>query len=497
MDPAEGRVREQLDRVLESSQFRDSLRLQKFLRFVVEATLAGDQERIKETTVGFEVFGRSGTADDSIVRSAARRLRARLEEYYQLSGENDPVRIVIPRGSYVPVFECRNPPPAPPVFLDPEPPLEQQQLPPVAAPLSSNFLPSNLRSTQSVLATVALLLAVCAAALLLFTHLKPERRANKEAEQLYLQGRYYWSKRTPESLNRAVDFFTQAIVKDPRSAEGYVGLADSYNLLSEYSSMPYRDAFARSIAAAQTAVALNGRSPEAHCSLAFASFYGGWNAAAAEHEFRTALRLNPDYVTAHHWFATFLMSVGREEEALEEIEQAQALQPAAPSILADEGLILTHSSGSSAKGQAMLEDLELSDPQFLSPHSYLAQIYFDEKRFGDYLAELKQVSASTGDLVMMRAVAEASTRLATGGPEEMLRGMLHVQEAMLGERARYFPVAQTCAMIGDREKALHYLDLAVQHHETPLVALGIDRAFSRLWNDSAFREVVRRVGVEP
>src|SRR6185312_14977298 len=106
-------------------------------------------------------------------------------------------------------------------------------------------------------------------------------------------------------------WFTQSIVKDPGYAPAYAGLADTYNLLSEYKVMPYRDAFARAISAAKKAVELDDSLANAHASLAFASFWGAWDGATAEREFKRALALNPNYVVAHHWYATFLMTLGR------------------------------------------------------------------------------------------------------------------------------------------------------------------------------------------
>ncbi len=99
---------------------------------------------------------------------------------------------------------------------------------------------------------------------------------NPEAKELYLKGRYYWNKRTPEALNTAIDYLTQAVVRDPNYAQAYVGLADSYNLLREFAAMPSDQAFTRAGAAAERAVALDDTSAEAHASLAFCLFWGDW-----------------------------------------------------------------------------------------------------------------------------------------------------------------------------------------------------------------------------
>jgi DNA-binding winged helix-turn-helix (wHTH) protein/Tfp pilus assembly protein PilF len=146
--------------------------------------------------------------------------------------------------------------------------------------------------------------------------------ANREAEDYYLQGRFYWNKRTPESLGQAVDSFTQAIVHDPTYSDAYVGLADCYNLLREYTMMPANEAYPRALAAAKKAVELNDRSSQAHASLAFVSFNGMWDSGMADEEFRRAIDLDPNNSNAHHWYATFLLSVRRLDESLNEIDRA-------------------------------------------------------------------------------------------------------------------------------------------------------------------------------
>src|SRR5262249_47635939 len=210
------------------------------------------------------------------------------------------------------------------------------------------------------------------------------RAANREAEDLYLQGRFYWNKRTPDGLSKALDYFTQAIVHDPGYAQAYVGLADCYNLMREYTLMPSTEAYPRALAAAKKAVELDDQSSEAHASLGFVSFFGMWDAAAGEREFRRAIELNPHNSIAHHWYATYLMTLGRYRESLAEIEQAQALDPNSPSILADKGPILWL-AGHREEAIARLKQLEAAEPSFISPHRYLRQIYFASGDYANYL----------------------------------------------------------------------------------------------------------------
>jgi len=122
-----------------------------------------------------------------------------------------------------------------------------------------------------------------------------------------------------------LEAFTQAIAHDRNYSDAYVGLADCYNLLREFSAMPGNEAYFKAFAAAKKAVELDQQSPEAHASLAFVTFWGMWDAADAEKEFRRAIELDPDDAKAHHWYATFLPALGRHGEALTEIELARKL----------------------------------------------------------------------------------------------------------------------------------------------------------------------------
>src|SRR6202451_2925936 len=237
-----------------------------------------------------------------------------------------------------------------------------------------------------------------------------------EAEQLYLKGIYYFNKRTPESLNQAVDYFTQAVVRDPQYAEPYVGMADSYNLLREYSVMPPSEAYPRAAAAAKRAIALNDSLSGAHSSLAFVDFYWSWDVPSAQSEFKRALELDPNSVRAHHWYATFLLHLGRFPESLEEIEKAQKLDPESKSILADKGLILFY-AGNTDQAVALLKQLEASEPDFLSPHTYLAIIYSSQGNWPQYLAESRKCATLLHDEHRLAVVAAGEKGFGRGGSD--------------------------------------------------------------------------------
>ena len=316
---------------------------------------------------------------------------------------------------------------------------------------------------------------------------------NAEAQELYLKGEYHWTKRTPEDLNKAVDFFTQSIVKDPSYAPAYVGLADCYNLLREFSVMPPEEAFPRALAAAQKAVELDDTSAGAHTSLAFATYYWNWDAVTAEREFKRALDLDPNFVQGHHWYATFLLTSGRFPEALDQIEQARKLDPSSTTIQADKGLIL-NTVGRPGEAIALLKQLASTDPSLATTHTYLADLDLDRKDYQEYSAELKIAAQLRHDEAGL-AIADAAKRgFAAGGPEGMRRAMLPVQKEMLTRGlVSSFDIATTCALLGEKEDALHYLQESYEKHEIRLLYLTRNPAFNALHNEPTYQEITERI----
>jgi DNA-binding winged helix-turn-helix (wHTH) protein/Tfp pilus assembly protein PilF len=319
-------------------------------------------------------------------------------------------------------------------------------------------------------------------------------RPSAEAEQFYLKGRFYWQKRTPDGLNRAVDYFTQAIVHDPHYAPAYVGLADSYNLLREYTLMPATEAYPRALAAAKKAVELDDRSSEAHASLAFALFYGTWDAASAEREFKRAIELKPDNAVAHHWYATYLSSVGRYADSLQEIERAQALDPTSKAVLADKGDLLLR-AGQRDAGVSLLKQLEAAEPDFISPHRYLAFAYFASGDCPDYLLEWKKEATLMKDTATLKLVESAEQGYASGGSKGMLENM-RSGETKLYKRGSFSPylLAETDSLLGKRQEAMQYLQTAYAQHDEHLVEMSADAAFLALHSDPDYRDLTAKLG---
>ncbi len=309
------------------------------------------------------------------------------------------------------------------------------------------------------------------------------------AVDLYLQGRYFWEKRDPVDLERAVDLYTQAIVRDPQYAEPYAGLANCYNLLREFSTMPPEEAYPRALAAARRAIQLDPNLAEAHASLAFVTFYWKWDPATSDREFERAIALKPDLAVAHHWYANTLMTRKRTSEALREIEIAQRLDPSSTAILGSKGLILIV-AGREDEGRALLLQLEATQPDYLSPHVYLAGEYLRHREAQHFLAEENFIVARTGSAVQAALAAAAARGYSNGGYDAMLRAMLTVLEkspqAAVGNHVF---MARLYALLGRPAQALQSLKIAYINHEPGVYGLNADPPFDSLRSNRDFQQM--------
>jgi len=320
--------------------------------------------------------------------------------------------------------------------------------------------------------------------------------ANQEAKDLYLQGRYYWNKRTPDDLQKAVDYFTQAIVHDPGYSDAYVGLADCYNLLREYSAMKSSEAYPRALAAARKAVELDDKSSQARASLAFVSFWGMWDAATADREFRRAIELDPNNANAHHWYSPVLETMGRYTEALTEIERAQALDPTSKSVLADKGIIL-YEAGRRQEALDLLRQMEKAEPEFVSPPRYLGRIYLEMGDYPNYLVELRKSAVLIHDSAALVVASAAERGYAAGGAHAMFEYMRNEQQKLYDQgKFSSLGLAGTCALEGNKRDALKYLKIAYDQHEDDVVGIAGNGLFDNLHDDPEMQRILAGVNIQ-
>ena len=247
------------------------------------------------------------------------------------------------------------------------------------------------------------------------------------AHDLYLKGRFEWNQRTPDSLSRALDDFTQAIVHNPNDAHAYAGLADTYEMLFIYGSRQDDDARDRAMVAARKAAELDGSLSEAHRALGYAEWRAR-NFSEAEKELNLAIRLDPTDPLAHLWLSNVLANQGKQGECLAEIAKAQELDPASATILAAKGdrLFLT---GKKEEGIALLKDAMRSEPRLGIAHLYLAMAEFDERNYPAYLKESQVAAELRNDPRLKDVTAKLSAAYAREGERGLLNAEFAVQES--------------------------------------------------------------------
>jgi tetratricopeptide (TPR) repeat protein len=303
---------------------------------------------------------------------------------------------------------------------------------------------------------------------------------------------YFWNKRTVTGFQQSIEYFQQATTADPNYALAYAGLANSYTLLTGYSSASATLYIPQARAAALRAVELDPNSAEAHTALALIVQNHDWNWQTSEREYRRAINLNPNYATAHHWYAEHLMWLGRFDEALRESDRARELDPLSLIIAADHGVIF-YFSRQYDRAIEQFRGVLRKDPNF-SRASFVSFSYVEEGMFAEALAETAKWRRVYGE------GAWQWSRLAyiygRAGQPQLARRQLEKVEK-LSRHEQVDPVAMLWAHLGmsDKEEALADLEKAYSEHFGILTALKVEPAFDPLRSDPRFQDLLRRVGL--
>jgi TolB-like protein/DNA-binding winged helix-turn-helix (wHTH) protein/Flp pilus assembly protein TadD len=325
--------------------------------------------------------------------------------------------------------------------------------------------------------------------------LKNVRVVNPQAYESFLKGRYFWNKRTADGLTVALAYFNQAIDEDPKYAQSYSGLADTYALLGDwqYAAMTPKEALPKAKAAAIKALELDSALGEAHNSLAFCLDGFDWDFDSAGKEFRRAIELNPGYATAHHWYAWHLSLLGRYDEAIVEMRKAESLDPLSIIINADlaEVLVLSHSYDEAIRQSHKTIEM---DPNFALAHNQLGQAYLQKQMHGEAIAELqKAVQLSEGSPTCMANLARAYA--ASGKRSEAAKLLSDLKRRSNPGYSHASEIAVIYAALGDKNQAMTWLEKGYEERFNPGVLLR--PGFDPLRSDPRFQNLVRRIGLNP
>ncbi|MGA2429663.1 MAG: tetratricopeptide repeat protein [Candidatus Acidiferrum sp.] len=323
--------------------------------------------------------------------------------------------------------------------------------------------------------------------------LKTAKVVDPEAYQSYLKGRFFWNRRTADGLRAALAYFNQAIEEDPKYAQAYSGLADTYALLGDwqYGVMTTKEALPRAKAAAVKALKLDGTLGEAHNSLAFCLDGFDWDLESGGKEFRRAIELNPGYATAHHWYAWHLALLRQYDEAIAEMKKAQNLDPLSLIIDADlaELLVLARSYDESIVQSRNAIEM---DPNFALAHNQLGQAYLQERLYEEAIAELqKAVQLSGGSSNCMANLARAYAASGKRSKaEELLRDLKKRSNPSYSQASE---IAVVYVALGDTDQAMNWLRKGYEERFNPGVL--IRPGFDPLRTDPRFQDLVDRIGL--
>lgn len=291
------------------------------------------------------------------------------------------------------------------------------------------------------------------------------------AEDLYLRGRYFWSLRTADGLAKAIDAYTQAIVRDPSYADAYAGLAETYDLLPQFGHADLGESLTKAEEAADRAIELNPNLASAHRAKAFALFFWDWDIPASDAEFQHALALEPNSAETHHWYASTLLNRLDGAECLRQIDAALRLSPASSAIATDAALI--HASfGDFDAGMKALKEIEQTQPTLATPADFLREIDFATGNYAAYVADARHYASITrapDDVVLADAVARG---WAQGGRTGLLQARARALKAAFDRGADLgYDLGQTLLMLGRSKDALPYFRAALNRRYIMLITM--------------------------
>jgi len=317
---------------------------------------------------------------------------------------------------------------------------------------------------------------------------------NSEAYALYLKGRYFWNKRTEAGFKKAIEYFEQALEKDPKYAVAHSGIADCYNLLSRYGILSPREGSLKAKASALRALELDTTLVEAHASLAFVKLFYDWEWLGAEQELERAIKLNPSYPSAHHWYSHYFMATGRFEASLAESKLALECDPIDLALNTHLGYHYYYARQYIQATDQLQKTLEM-EPSFARAHYYLGLVYVQLGRSDKSFIEFqKTTNFSRGQISYKASLGHAYAIF--GKRDEALAILDELRKLSEPSYVAAFDIALLYLGLGDKDQAFEWLQRSYLEHEVGILVLKVEPRLDGIRSDPRFTDLLKKVGLE-
>lgn len=495
-------LQDQVGRIVEGETFAQKAQLKSLLQILADHYQS--QTALKPARVIRELWPNDHSRESRDLAAAMYRLRNALADYYSKEGASDSILISLPRRAGEAAGEGGS---RHWMTVEPrEPPKTSVNRCDVPRINSRDYRATSLQTAPDLTSdsshrqilsfgpsTRRLIMAITGIAVLLVfsSYLLREVKRNfpakhsrivaatgdrhgiplPTAEQLYLRGRYLWNLRTADSLAKALDAYTQAIVIDPSYADAYAGLSETYDLLPQFGRANLSDSLSKAETAADRAIALNPNLAAAHTAKGFALFFRDWNITDSDAEFQKAIALDPSSAQTHQWYASTLSGRLEGAQCLKEIDEALRLNPASAAIAADAAFFHADFDDFGA-GVRALKEIEQTQPSLSSPPDFLRTLYFAMGDYPDYIAQTRRYASITRDPNEVQLADAVSRGWAAGGKV----GLLEARAAFLknsfdrGDETGFW-LGQTLVELGRPKAALPYFQASLKMRHIWLITM--------------------------
>lgn len=317
--------------------------------------------------------------------------------------------------------------------------------------------------------------------------------SNKDAYELYLQGRGHWNLRTQKDLERGIELFEQSISEDPAFGAAYAGLADCYTAMGYLSFLAPKESFPKAFEAASKALELDSTLAEAHATLGYYKFYHEWDWAEAEQEFRKAISLNPNHELVYDWYGYYLTAMQRYDEARVVFDKAVSLDPLSPAISTDKGFGLYYGREYDRAATVLKAALEIN-PKFPAGHLWLGRVYQAKKMYDEAIEEYKLAMKGTPGWPV--ASAQIGNAYGVSGDHTQARATLDSLNKMAGNKfVTSYGLALVYAGLGEKDQAYRWLNKAYDERSHWLVWIKTDPRWDPFRSDPKFAELEARISL--